>query len=83
MGAIGHENTWDYVYSVKNTECLAEVTDDTYKEMLKLLTQELGYEMIIINFGAVFLGVHSLMNLCERIYFLTHKPEAANCRLWA
>ena len=80
MGAIGHENTWDYVYSVKNTECLAEVTDDTYKEMLKLLTQELGYEMIIINFGAVFLGVHSLMNLCERIYFLTHKPEAANCR---
>lgn len=74
-GAISHEENWDYIYSVRNTECLAEITDKTYGQVIELLIQEFGYENIIINFGAVFIGVHSLMTSCDDFYFLTNKNE--------
>lgn len=74
-GAIVHEENWDYVYSVRNTECLAEISDKTYRQVIELLIQEWGYQNIIINFGAVFIGVHSLMSSCDEFYFLTNKNE--------
>ena len=39
-GVIGYEENWDFVYSVKNMECLVEVNEGMFREAIKLLIQE-------------------------------------------
>lgn len=78
--SIGHEQRWDYIYPVKNVQCLAEADVEQYKTMIRLLQKERGYEHIIINFGAIFSGVTELIRSCDQVYFLTGKPEETNWR---
>lgn len=80
VGAIGHGENWDFVYSVKNTECLSEMNDSMYQSVLKVVTQELGYEHVIINFGAVFTGMYSLMVSCDRFFLLVNNLEEKEYR---
>lgn len=80
LGAIGHEQKWDYIYPVKNMEYLAEANADVYVEMIDLLVKEQGYKKIIINFGTIFPGYMELMNRCKQIYCLTQKGEPCNWR---
>ena len=80
LRALGQEENWDYVYSVKNTECLAEMTYEMYEKMLELLVQEFQYESIIINFGAPFSGMFDVMESCDDFYLLVANQEALNER---
>ena len=79
-GAIAHEENWDYIYSVKNTECFVEVTDKIFEKMFKHMVEKFGYEYLIINFGAVFQGMHTLMTSCEEFYFLTNAIDLCQVR---
>lgn len=80
FGAVGHEEKWDYIYSVKNSECLAEATNEMYERMIEVLVREMQYENIIINFGTVFPGMYRLMKGCDRFYFLVNKSDKRNYR---
>lgn len=70
LGGIGHKQRWDYIYPVKNSETLSECGRNIYEEIIDLLVKEQGYEVIIINFGSVFSGMHELMYSCEKFYLL-------------
>lgn len=78
--SIGHEQKWDFIYPVKNTQCLAETQGEIYLKMIQILQKERGYEKIIINFGGVFPGMLEFMEQCQQIYFLTERKEETSWR---
>lgn len=80
MGGIGHELNWDYVYPVKNAICLAEASSQMYEKLVDVVCEELGYECIILNFGAMFSDVFALMEKCEVLYFLVSDKESLGWR---
>ena len=70
LGAICHEQKWDYIRPVRNTECLVEANEDIYQKMIEMIAQEQGYQVIIVNFGATFTGMFELMGRCQTFYCL-------------
>lgn len=80
LGGIAHEPNWDYVYPARNSVCLTEASGQMYEMLLDVLSYELGYECIILNFGAIFPDVFTLMEKCETLYFLVSDKEAISWR---
>ncbi len=80
LESIGHMTNWDYIYPVRNTECLVEGNAKLYEVVLEMLEKELGYERILINFGAIFPGWLDILVQCEEIYFLVGKEKDRNWR---
>lgn len=80
LGGIGHEQNWDYIYPVKNSECLIETDKEIYEKMIQILSRELEYEIIILNFGTIFSGIFDLMELCDDFYFLVTKMDSLTWR---
>lgn len=78
--SIGHEQKWDYVYPVRNVQCLAEANVELYRKIIEILQKERGYEQVILNFGAVFPGVGELMEDCQQFYVLTERKEESSWR---
>ncbi len=70
LSCIGHLDRMDYIYPVENTECLCEATEATYRKMLRMLTQELDYSVILINFGVRFVGFFEVLSQCQEIYLM-------------
>lgn len=75
LECIQHESNWDYICSVQNQQCLAEGSKELYESMIEMLVQELGYEVVIINFGSMFMGELDMMELCKYIYLLNSKAS--------
>ena len=80
LECIRHESNWDYICPTQNHQCLAEGTKDLYVAMIEMLVQELGYEVIIINFGTMFLGKLDMMELCQCMYLLNGKAGEGSWR---
>lgn len=80
LDCIGHESNWDFVYPVKNNQCLLEGTAELYRIIIDILEKELGYQKVIINFGAPFAGQHELMEQCHRFYLLHGKDHMEGWR---
>ena len=80
LECIRHEADWDYVYPAQNNECLAEGSREIYEDLIKLLVKELGYQKVIINFGATFLGQLDMMEQCDQIYLLEKQEAGASWR---
>lgn len=78
--SIGHEPKWDYVYPVKNAQCLVEADGILYQKMVEILVKEWGYEQVIFNLGTVFSGMAEWMELCQRFYILTRRKEERSWR---
>ena len=80
LECIHHEGNWDYICPVQNHQCLAEGTKELYERLIDRLVQDLGYEVVIINFGDVFWGQLDMMEICHSYYFLTGKSDRGNWR---
>lgn len=78
--SIGHEPKWDYVYPVKNAQCLVEADGMLYQKMVEILVKEWGYEQVIFNLGEVFSGMVEWMELCQQFYILTRRKEERSWR---
>lgn len=80
LDCMGHESNWDYVYPVKNNQYLLEGSEDLYETLLELFEKELDYEIILINFGAMFSGQLELMERCKNVYLLGGKDRLGSWR---
>ncbi len=67
---IVHEGKLDYIYPVMNTESLCEISSAAYIKMLQLISQEMGYDCIVINFGSRFQGFYEVLNICSQIFLI-------------
>ena len=70
ISSIGHLDHVDYVYPVTNSECLCEMSVSTYRKLLEMLADQMGYDGIVINLGSRFAGFFSLLDSCQEFYFL-------------
>lgn len=70
---IGHLDRADFVYPLKNTESLCEISSGTYLKLIQMLCSEMDYDIIIVNLGARFLGFFEVLNNCHEIYFMQKK----------
>lgn len=80
LECIGHEANWNYVYPVKNSQCLMEGSLELYERIKDTLEKELGYERIIVNFGVMFSGEIDMMERCDNVYLLCEKEEQNSWR---
>ncbi len=78
ISAIRHYRQWDYIYPVRNSECICEGNYNLYKSMLQIIEQEMRYDVVIINFGVRFQGFFRLISDCKECYFLGE----GNKRTW-
>lgn len=80
LECIRHESNWDYICATQNNQCLAEGTQELYCDMIEILVREFGYQVIIINFGTMFLGQLDMMEGCQYLYLLDGKAGEGNWR---
>ena len=80
LECIRHEPNWDYVYPVQNNQCLAEGTKELYQTLFDIFVEELGYQTIIVNFGAMFLGQQEMMEQCQDFYLLCTNEDSDGWR---
>lgn len=77
---IEHFENTDVVCPVCNTECLCEAQLSTYRSLLRILEQEMGYTTIIINMGSRFVGFFELLADCESICLMKSKGALGQWR---
>lgn len=70
MSCIGHMDNIDFVYPMSNTESLCEMNSVSYIKLIKMLCQEMDYDVIILNLGARFLGFYEVLNYCQNVYLM-------------
>lgn len=80
LAAIEHHPPWDYVCPVKNSGCLLEGNSRVIRAVVELLTKELGYETVMINFGTTLVGLDEMPELCDDFYLLCSKGEVGAWR---
>ena len=71
---------WDYIYPVKNVECLAEGHVELYEKILDFMETELGYQRTIIIFGTAFSGQIDMMDHCNEFYLLCGREALGEWR---
>lgn len=80
LECIVQRDKWDYVYPVKNIECLVEGDLSLYEDLMEILEKDFGYERIIINFGTAFRGQLEMMDHCDYFYLLSGKESIGEWR---
>lgn len=80
VSCIGHMEQADYVYPVKNTECLCEAEGTVYQSLIRVLAREMGYQTVILSLGSRFVGFFELLNECQEIYLVKPRGGLAQWR---
>ena len=80
VSCIGHMDQADYVYPVKNTECLCEAEGALYQSLIRVLAKEMGYQTVILSLGSRFVGFFELLNECQEIYLVKPRGGLAQWR---
>lgn len=80
LSCIGHLDHIDYIYPAKSIDRLCEADVSSYLKLLQMITKEMEYSLVIINFGVRFVGFFELMNRCKRIYYLWKEDEMSKWR---
>ena len=78
--AIGHDVAGDYVYPLKNTRCLLEITNEVLRELTKRLIEDLGYEGIVFNLGSIVVNLEEVFQMCDVIFLPVIKKDAGTWR---
>lgn len=80
LSAIGHDSSWDYVYPVKSTKGLAEVNAEILRKVVRFLTEEMEYEIVLINMGEGTMDIGEFMGICNQVYLLYPKGDNGSWR---
>lgn len=61
---------FDYIPPVVNPEHLSEIPQKLYEELLIGLKNQSGYDVVIVDFGNIFLGFAQMLSVFENVYCL-------------
>ncbi len=67
---IGHRNGMDYIYPAASADSFYEVGREGYLKLFAMLSREMDYEVIVINFGTRFPGFLETLSLCSPVYLI-------------
>lgn len=80
LACIAHMEKLDFVYPAKNTECICEAGKAAHVNMLRILRQELDYEVILLNLGTRFVGFFEVLSQCREVYLMRNKSGLCRWR---
>lgn len=61
---------FDYIPPAVNPEHLSEISKEQYERLMLELKNRSGYDVVVIDFGNVFLGFAEMLPILERLYCL-------------
>lgn len=70
LSCIGHLDYLDFIFPAENTQVLCEADADLYRNMFLMLSRELDYDVILVNFGVRFIGFFETLKQCSKLYFM-------------
>ena len=73
LSAIDHLDKVDVVCPIANSDSLCETESGTYIKLIRLLSDELDYDVLIVNLGTRFVGFSEVLNQCRQIYLMQKK----------
>ncbi len=69
--AVYHMADFSYIPPAEDSICLGEIRKEDYLTFLKILEEQSGYSLIIVDFGMMVPGFFELMETCSKVYILT------------
>lgn len=72
---------FDYIPPAVNPEHLSEIPRVLYEKLFFSLKHQSGYDVVIIDFGRVFLGFAETIAVLERLYCLGKSGKIDLCRM--
>ncbi|MBO5373507.1 MAG: hypothetical protein J6A75_12450 [Lachnospiraceae bacterium] len=72
---------FDYIPPAVNPEHLSEIPRALYEKLFFSLKHQSGYDVVIIDFGMVFLGFAETLSVLERLYCLGKSGKINHCRM--
>ncbi|WP_022748162.1 hypothetical protein [Lachnobacterium bovis] len=71
----------DIINPPKDSSVIADMTFEMWKNMINILSKELKYKYIIINFGTRCINFYDVLKECKKIYILKDESLISNNRL--
>ena len=50
-----------------------------FEQIIGQLTEELGYDTVVLNLGSIVLSQEGVADLCDRMFLLDTKDAAGEC----
>lgn len=72
---------FDYIPPAVNPEHLSEIPRSLYEKLFFSLKHQSGYDVVIIDFGMVFLGFAETLSVLETLYCLGKGGKINHCRM--
>lgn len=72
---------FDYIPPAVNPEHLSEIPRALYEKLFFSLKHQSGYDVVIVDFGMVFLGFAETLSVLETLYCLGGGGKINNCRM--
>lgn len=65
----------DYIPPAKDGGCLGEISAQDYQKFVRLLAENSGYDVLLLDFGMMIPGFFRLLGACRRVYIVTEPGE--------
>ena len=65
----------DYIPPAEDGGCLGEISAEDYLKFVGLLSENSGYDMILLEFGMMLPGFFQLLGMCGKVYIVTEPGE--------
>ena len=65
----------DYIPPAEDGGCLGEISSADYLRFVELLSENSGYDMILLEFGMMIPGFFQLLGMCGKVYIVTDPGE--------
>ncbi len=72
---------FDYIPPAVNPEHLSEIPRSLYEKLFFSLKHQSGYDVVIVDFGMVFLGFAETLSILESLYCLGKGGKVNQCRM--
>lgn len=67
---VGHIEGVDFAYPINNSENLCEINASIFLKLIQMISQEMNYDVILINLGGRFQGFYEVLNRCQELYLM-------------
>ena len=79
--SLSHFENFDIVNPAKDSSVIADLTHDMWKKLMNVLSNELDYEYIIVNFGTRCANFYEILKECRKLFILKEDSFISNNRL--
>ncbi len=76
-----HKNGLDYISPARTAMQVKEISFEKVKELIRLLTEEAGYEYILLDLKEYPDGFFDILGMCDVIYTITRNNSADHYRM--